>query len=135
METRTCLECKRTKSIADFINGMFVSTCCLECRTPSLKSKRDSRRNYYKRYPEKKRQESRLRRARKKGADGRITDSEWQDVLIKYDSHCLKCGSVEHITMDHVVPLALGGTHTAANVQPLCMMCNSIKGASVADYR
>ena len=32
-------------------------------------------------------------------------------------------------TMDHVVPLALGGTHTRDNVQLAHFLCNSIKGA------
>jgi 5-methylcytosine-specific restriction endonuclease McrA len=31
--------------------------------------------------------------------------------------------------MDHIIPLALGGSHTYANVQCSCRRCNSIKGA------
>lgn len=34
--------------------------------------------------------------------------------------------------LDHVVPLALGGAHTYANVQCLCRRCNQAKGATVA---
>ena len=29
----------------------------------------------------------------------------------------------------HVIPLSQGGDHILANVQSLCLMCNSIKGA------
>jgi hypothetical protein len=31
--------------------------------------------------------------------------------------------------MDHIIPLALGGSHTYTNVQCACRRCNSIKGA------
>jgi 5-methylcytosine-specific restriction endonuclease McrA len=34
-------------------------------------------------------------------------------------------------TIDHIVPLALGGEHKYANVQTACMECNSKKGATV----
>lgn len=32
-------------------------------------------------------------------------------------------------TLDHVVPLSEGGSHTYANVQLACFLCNSLKGA------
>lgn len=34
--------------------------------------------------------------------------------------------------LDHIVPLAMGGPHTRANVQLLCRACNMIKGATLA---
>lgn len=33
------------------------------------------------------------------------------------------------LTVDHVVPLARGGTNDLANLQVLCKRCNSAKGA------
>jgi len=33
--------------------------------------------------------------------------------------------------LDHIIPLALGGSHTRANVQCLCRRCNQEKGATV----
>jgi len=33
--------------------------------------------------------------------------------------------------LDHIVPLALGGTHTYTNTQCLCRRCNGAKGATV----
>lgn len=30
--------------------------------------------------------------------------------------------------LDHVIPLARGGTHEPANVRTACFLCNSIKG-------
>lgn len=39
------------------------------------------------------------------------------------------------MTMDHVIPLVIGGPHHPDNIQPLCQRCNSRKGARVIDYR
>lgn len=31
-------------------------------------------------------------------------------------------------TVDHIVPLSLGGTHTIENVRCVCHLCNSLRG-------
>lgn len=56
-------------------------------------------------------------------------------VFHLYGTKCLRCGA-EPTALDHVVPLASGGPHTASNLQPLCWVCNSSKcSRSCADYR
>jgi 5-methylcytosine-specific restriction endonuclease McrA len=40
---------------------------------------------------------------------------------------CVYCGSVENITIDHIVPLSRGGKHEASNLAPACFSCNSSK--------
>jgi len=44
---------------------------------------------------------------------------------------CNSCGTQDQLTLDHVVPLAKGGTHTPENWQCLCLRCNSSKSAKV----
>jgi 5-methylcytosine-specific restriction endonuclease McrA len=44
---------------------------------------------------------------------------------------CVRCGSRDRLEFDHVIPLALGGSNTARNLQILCEACNRTKGASV----
>lgn len=48
---------------------------------------------------------------------------------------CLACGTTEALTIDHVVPLDLGGRHAEDNFQTLCRPCNAKKGATAVDYR
>jgi 5-methylcytosine-specific restriction endonuclease McrA len=38
-------------------------------------------------------------------------------------------------TLDHVVPLSLGGEHVYSNVQCAHFLCNSTKGANVVQLR
>jgi hypothetical protein len=44
---------------------------------------------------------------------------------------CVRCGSQRNLEFDHVIPVALGGSHTARNLQLLCETCNREKGASL----
>lgn len=59
-------------------------------------------------------------------ADARIRE------LKSSTQQCYICGvwlSPEEVTVDHIVPLARGGRHTATNLDPACSWCNSSKGA------
>lgn len=78
----------------------------------------------------------RNRRAIKKHSGGLITAKQWRLVLEKYGNKCLCCGkSGIKLTMDHVVPLSIGGLHDVGNIQPLCLSCNSKKHIKIIDYR
>lgn len=45
--------------------------------------------------------------------------------------HVCPCGQTENLQVDHIVPLAGGGTNDFSNLQVLCARCNNIKGARV----
>lgn len=47
---------------------------------------------------------------------------------------CVRCG-MPATTVDHRVPLAAGGTHDAANLQPMCKRCNSSKADRMSSHR
>jgi hypothetical protein len=44
---------------------------------------------------------------------------------------CVKCGSVERLEFDHIVPVIKGGSSTERNVELLCEACNRSKGAKL----
>ena len=38
---------------------------------------------------------------------------------------CLQCGSTEHLTIDHIVPVYHGGGNEYSNLRTLCNRCNA----------
>lgn len=53
-----------------------------------------------------------------------------KEVYRKSEGHCMLCGKFvdyEDFTVDHIVPLAKGGTNDISNLQCACKRCNTIK--------
>lgn len=74
------------------------------------------------------------RNARKRGAEGRWTASDWAEILGAHNHCCAHC-KVEFsedftASVDHIVPLSKGGSNWPSNLQPLCVPCNRKKGAT-----
>ena len=68
------------------------------------------------------------RTAREKAAAGHATDEQLAARWAFYGGKCWMCGTpAAH--MDHVKPLARGGSKWPANQRPACWPCNSRKAA------
>src|SRR5439155_21053232 len=78
------------------------------------------------------------RRAKKAANGGTFTTAEWQQLKSYHGYRCLCCGEIEpkiKLTVDHIVPIELGGSNDITNIQPLCRTCNLRKGTQIIDYR
>lgn len=54
----------------------------------------------------------------------------WKDILAKGRCHyCNRTFAPDELTMDHLIPVARGGTSTKGNVVPACFACNQSKAA------
>lgn len=59
-----------------------------------------------------------------------------QELAEQYGKACLYPGCDSTLpTLDHVIPLSRGGSHSISNFQPLCKSHNSSKGVKIIDYR
>ena len=66
--------------------------------------------------------------------NGNFTPQEWQEKLRLFDNKCVYCGKKDNkLTIDHVVPLSLGGRNTIENIVPACAWCNTSKGTSIRE--
>lgn len=89
---------------------------------------RARKKNWRKENPVLARQYRRTRAARERRGPG-ITPAEWAEIKRRFAGRCAYCGCTARLTKDHVLPLAEGGAHAAANIVPACRPCNSRKGA------
>lgn len=73
----------------------------------------------------------RLRLQQNSGYKGFSADG-WMSKKMDFDYRCAFCNRQEpeiKLTADHIKPVALGGDNNMSNIQPLCVSCNSKKGA------
>jgi 5-methylcytosine-specific restriction endonuclease McrA len=84
-------------------------------------------------FPEKRRAGERNREAQERGASGKHTFADIQDIGRMQGWQCanplcrIPVGDGYHV--DHIVPIALGGSNGRRNIQLLCAPCNQSKHA------
>lgn len=61
-------------------------------------------------------------------ADDRLFKESRPLVLERDGNQCLRCGSVENLCADHIIPRCDGGKSSMDNLQTLCRPCNTSKG-------
>lgn len=69
----------------------------------------------------------RIKREREKARE--LKNSNWWRTLVSRGlcHYCGKKFKAAELTMDHVTPLARGGTSTRGNIVPACGACNATK--------
>lgn len=69
----------------------------------------------------------------------KFTRSQRINILNKFDQKCAYCGRelvYDILTIDHVIPLSLGGTNLINNLFPACELCNRLKANyKLEDFR
>jgi 5-methylcytosine-specific restriction endonuclease McrA len=59
-----------------------------------------------------------------------------KDLRRLYALPCTYCGELESIQLDHIVPIARGGSHSIGNLAPACRTCNASKGTkTITEWR
>ena len=136
---KKCKTCGEIKSIAEYTvteKGFFMASC-QACVIEKEKKRRDSEYYKEKRRAYMKSDKGRMSR-RLRSHNRRVITRNQSDktVTIKIAQEKLKrnvcpiCGrrmKKDDKTLDHIVPLAQGGAHSASNMICICFMCNSKK--------
>lgn len=60
---------------------------------------------------------------------GQLSGDDIKTIVARQKGKCAVCGEKTKLTMDHIMPLALGGDGHRHNFQGLCRPCNSRKHA------
>ena len=97
-------------------------------RADNLNKVREATRMWNTKNPEKTLIYCNRRRARKRNAAGDYDITKLNNRKAMYGNQCYLCGE-EATAIDHVKPLANGGSNWPSNLRPICKSCNSSKGA------
>jgi 5-methylcytosine-specific restriction endonuclease McrA len=77
------------------------------------------------------------RRARLAGLPWNFSKEDKADVMEMFEHECAFCGSVNELTMEHVVPVdrrdVLNPGTVRGNIIPLCKLCNDSKGTKLLE--
>ena len=60
--------------------------------------------------------------------EGKTFTLKSREIAKLYEKPCYNCGTLENLSIDHIVPLARGGSHSIGNLMTLCRKCNASKG-------
>lgn len=59
---------------------------------------------------------------------GKVTNAIRKSIYERDNYKCLKCGKMNDLEIDHIIPISKGGKSTMDNLQTLCHKCNKAKG-------
>ncbi len=96
------------------------------------KKVREHIRQWNKNNPDKVRAHHHRRRARRRNAGGTFTAGDIAEIRKLQRNRCARCEQSlkrKKVHIDHITPLARGGTNDRRNLQLLCALCNDSKGA------
>jgi len=142
-----CSECLRKSSTS----GVVVDRCCIKCSVginggvtvrmcdPCRKQARKESRYRSRTRPEHVNDRGKhKKRAAKYGCYYEYVDPR---KVYERDKHrCVSCGckvvmskvyQPNQASLDHIIPMSMGGSHTYTNTQTMCVSCNSSKGSSL----
>jgi 5-methylcytosine-specific restriction endonuclease McrA len=147
-EYKTCLGCHATLPFSEYHKhpkgAQGLNPKCKTCKRIADKTSRDKKpyknavnslrfrelnpdykKNWAKEHPDKISMANARRRARI--LDNGIFDISAKEISELYASSCFYCGSFNNIQLDHVMPIAKGGTHSIGNLVAACSWCNQSK--------
>jgi len=68
---------------------------------------------------------------KKKKTKGDKWRNKRQKVYDRDGNECVKCGSTDNLTLDHIIPLSKRGTNGYKKLQTMCYSCNTKKSDTI----
>lgn len=136
MVKKQCVQCKQVLPVQDFCQSEFTPDgyvdSCWRCRQAESRKTGIRVRSWAKENPVKSANASRLYYIKQQlWTDARCDSSITIETLYERDKGicgiCKQQVETTHMTIDHIIPLSVGGSHVWNNIQLAHKCCNSAK--------
>lgn len=139
---KLCQNCARPMPPGKRPHAVYCTRKCKAAASEQRRPKRDGaaryqkerayrlayQAEYLKKNPDVAKRAKNKRRARKATAGVFVvTSKDWHRIVTRQRGECFYCGRSRALSMDHVIPLSRGGTHSIGNIVAACVPCNSSK--------
>lgn len=134
---KVCRWCSRPMPSGKRPQAVYCTRKCKQAAAEQRRPQRDhaaryirerERRLAYATEPTRMREAARKRRALKRARTSHVvTARDWTRLKSRYHHKCAYCQLSKPLTLEHVVPLSMGGLHSIGNILPACATCNSSK--------
>jgi 5-methylcytosine-specific restriction endonuclease McrA len=159
LQKRACIKCKVVKPFSEFHRNIRTSEGinneCKICKNARSKQRYQThgellknqmafqRANNYEhrleieRASRARRKDSQrpLKNARQQIRNRLISGAKYElktkEIAKLYTQACYNCNVTENLSIDHIIPLSRGGSHSIGNLLTLCRQCNSSKGSKL----
>lgn len=143
---KKCLSCLEAKPFEEFYptargRGGLAAYCkpCVAARPSNAEAQRKATTRYRKRHSERWRALHRLSMFKRRhlieaSSDGTVTDSLLKQIYSReFCCYCHEFTPEEKRTLEHIIPLSRGGSHSERNIDMACFSCNSSKAAKLPE--
>ena len=118
---KACTICGEIKSLEEFAkSSLGRHSSCRVCYNRYSRQRKKERYDTDQVY----RANELLKSTNRRLVENDLTALHWLDTVEQFNNTCAYCGNTHNLTMDHVIPVSLGGTTTKTNVIPACLSCN-----------
>ena len=124
--------CNETARIRWAIDPEPKKAACARWRSENQEARREAMRAWKAANPERVRELSKMYNSRRRARmrDSGVFSITARDERRLMDGPCYHCGApAEHI--DHIIPVARGGSHGIGNLAPMCAPCNLQKNSKL----
>lgn len=132
-QRKTCARCKRPKPLDEFHNckqlGLRKFSYCRQCKSDLDKLDRQTNKDKYRNNDARRR--AQMRNVKTESVDRNLIytrDDRICQICLQTIDSSLQWPDPQSFSIDHIIPISKGGTHTYANVQSAHLLCNIKKG-------
>jgi HNH endonuclease len=116
-ENQQCTKCGEIKPLSDFYKDR---PSCKECHKKKRMSYYNENKDLFKKHARRREKLIQL-------LPRDLSNENWLETINYFNNECAYCGTKEHVSQDHFIPISKNGGYVKNNIIPSCERCNKSK--------